>query len=98
MGALLKLSSPAGAVNQVMQEVALDCSEGEYGIEIVSHIPGILNVWADSLSRLEAPGAEKKEVPFALHSVPRTSVGPRTRSWWRTLRPGPAELDSAAST
>ena len=85
LGALLKRSSPAGPVNTVMQEIALDCADGTCEVEVVSHIPGALNDWADSLSRLTAPGKDKKEIPFELLHVERTRVEGRSRGWWKTL-------------
>ena len=91
LGALLKLSSPAAPVNKVMQEVALDIADGNVDIEVVSHIPGGLNTWADCLSRLNAPEPERKTIPVPLMTVPRTAVGPRGRGWWRTLREMPGD-------
>ena len=84
LGALLKRSSPAQAVNKVMQEIALDCADGTCEVELVSHIPGDLNAWADALSRLEAPMAERKTVPVELRTVERASVGGRGKDWWKS--------------
>ena len=84
IGALLKMSSPSVPVNTVMMEIALDCADGLCEVEVVGHIPGRLNVWADALSRLEAPEPDRKEVPEALLSVTRVDPGERGRGWWRT--------------
>ena len=84
---MLKRSSPAANVNRVMQELALDLSEGTCEVELVGHLPAALNGWADALSRLFAPAPDTKEVPPALRSTPRTAAPTRSRSWWRTLGP-----------
>ena len=89
LGSLLKVSSSAANLNVIMQELALDISDGTYEVELVGHIPAALNGWADSLSRLWAPPPETKVVPAALLVVPRTEVAARNSTWWRT-RPGGA--------
>ena len=87
LGAILKRSSASGAMNRVMQELALDLSEGTFEVEVVGHLPAVLNGWADSLSRLEAPDPERKPIPAALLAVPRATTASRTWTWWRTLSP-----------
>ena len=83
LGALGKVSSPVAAMNMVAREVALDVAVSDYGLEEVSwgHIAGVLNDWADALSRLNAP--EPKAVPAVLAAFEATATPPRDAEWWR---------------
>ena len=97
LGSILKLSSPAPSMNVLMQELALDLADGSYELETVGHIPAVLNEWADALSRLYAPGPDKKEVPQALLRTPRAELAPRGLGWWRTLgEPGGGEVGTSS--
>ena len=66
LGALGKVSSPVASINSIAREVALDVATSDYGLEPISggHVAGVLNDWADALSRLNAP--EPKEIPATL--------------------------------
>ena len=63
------------------RELALDLAEGAFTPDIVEHIPGVSNEWADALSRLRAP--QPKTIPQALLDVPRTDLRARTGKLWR---------------
>ncbi len=80
---LLKLVAHSPSMNQIARELALDFAECSHPPTIAEHVPGISNILADALSRLYAPEAAK--VPTALVGIPRISVPPRPRQWWRSL-------------
>ena len=82
LGAAAKMGSTVPALNTITRELALDLAEGNYEMQWFGHLPGTLNTWADSLSRLSDPNGAK-DVPEALRHVPRADLAPRTRSWWR---------------
>ena len=86
LGALGKLSSPVPAMNAIAREVAVDVATSDYGLEPVSwgHVAGVLNDWADALSRLHAP--EPKTVPAVLAAFDMEKVPPRGAAWWRASR------------
>ena len=81
-----KLVARGVGTNLVARELALDLSESPFRPRVVSHIPGLVNVVADILSRNFAPGSSFK-VPALLAGVPRASLATRTPSWWRALPP-----------
>ena len=83
LGAAAKGGSKVAGLNVIMRELSLDLAEGEYEANLFGHIPGRLNEWADSLSRLHDPNL-KKEVPEELRDVPRASLATRGPTWWRT--------------
>ena len=68
----------------VAREMALDIAESVYRPDVCAHLPGVMNVIADALSRKFVPGT-KFAVPSLLREVPETTIPPRGRSWWRTL-------------
>ena len=65
------------SLNRVVSELALDIAEFEYEVDVMTHIPGVSNVWPDAFSRLVEPGRERKEILAALASVERTMVPTR---------------------
>ena len=54
----------------IAQELALLLSEASYMPRHVVHVPGVLNAWADALSRLSDP-SRKYTIPAELRDVPR---------------------------
>ena len=62
LGALSKISSPAVAINKITRELGVDVAWSRYGVEVWTHVPGKLNLYADALSRLHQPGS-KVQVP-----------------------------------
>ena len=72
----------------IAREVALDISDNVYSPDMAKHIPGVANVAADALSRLNQPG-KSKDIPEYLRSVTRTVIAPRTQQWWRALPASP---------
>ena len=86
LGALGKLASPTPAMNTIAREVAVDVATSDYGLEPMSwgHVAGVLNEWADALSRLEAP--EPKFVPAVLAAFEPEELPARDAAWWRASR------------
>ena len=86
LGALSKMASPTPAVNLIAREVSVDVTRSDYGLEAISfgHVAGVLNEWADALSRLTAP--EPKTVPAVLEAFPPEELKERDADWWRTSR------------
>ena len=87
LGSLEKLASPAPGINVIAREMALDIAWSDFGFEVLSwgHVAGVLNGWADALSRLKAP--EPKAFPEALHGVAGSPAPPRTQEWWKAVLP-----------
>ena len=50
----------------------------------IVHVPGVMNVWADALSRLDDPHG-RYSIPAPLVSVPRATPAPRTVAFYATL-------------
>ena len=86
LGALGKISSPVASINCIAREVAVDIATSDYGLEPLTwgHVAGVLNVWADALSRLDAP--EAKQVPQELTSIEPEVLPLRDDVWWRASR------------
>ena len=70
-------------MNEVVREIALDLAEGRYEHDFIEHVPGILNVLPDRLSRVMQPGASS-EVPPELADARRATPESRRSSWWAT--------------
>ena len=82
LGATQKLRSPSPSVNAVARELCLDLAEGKYDIDVLRHIPGKLDTWADALSRLEEPGSQAR-LPSELSGL-QTVTDRRSADWWLT--------------
>jgi hypothetical protein len=97
LGAIAKRTAAptATGLGLVVAELALDEAELDTGIDVLTHIPGISNTWADALSRLEAP--ESKEVPSELREVPRAVPPRRREAYWLTRQDPRQPRRSAAS-
>ena len=65
-------------------EVALELSEAAFMPRHVIHVPGVMNVWADALSRLDDHRGNYR-VPAALRGVPRAIPAQRTAAYYSTL-------------
>ena len=73
LGAALKLGSKTPAMNRIAREIALDRALGLYDLDLTAHLPGVANLWADSLSRLNQPKGGYC-VPRPLVGLPRLEV------------------------
>ena len=64
----------------------MDIATSDYGLEPLTwgHVSGVLNVWADALSRLDAP--EATQVPQELTSIVPEALPVRDAKWWRASR------------
>ena len=83
---MMKHKSSGEAPALIAREAALLISRSTYTPTIYEHIPGIANVIADALSRIEAPGSEgRKKLPAILDNAKKIQCPPRPRGWWRAL-------------
>ena len=77
-----KLKIPSSKV--IAQELALDLSEAACMPNHVTHVPGVMNVWADALYRLSDPRGHYR-VPSQLLSVARSVPSRRAAAFYTTL-------------
>ena len=77
-----KERSRVPAINAITREVSLDLADGLYTVDALEHIPGVLNQWADILSRQFAPGNSAK-IPAELLATKRFHPDLRVSTWWR---------------
>ena len=70
--------------NLIGREVAYLYTTAPYHPRYITHLPGVANQMADSLSRLNDPSKEYT-VPEALMGVEQTVVPLRSRSYYKTL-------------
>ena len=69
-------------MNRIMTELSLTIASLNYEITLpTEHIPGVLNVWADALSRLAEPEAGK-QIPPELAALRAISPSSRDSTWW----------------
>ena len=80
MASKLKITSS----KLIAQELALDLSEAAFMPKHVTHVPGVMNVWADALSRLSDPRGHYR-VPPQLLSVARSVPSRRSAAFYTTL-------------
>jgi len=77
-------ASGAG-VNIIAKELALDMAEAVYRPTLVEHLPGVMNIAADALSRLFIPG-KNYVVPSCLARSTRVDPPERDSGYFRTHR------------
>jgi hypothetical protein len=82
LNALAKVSSPSNGLNLVIQDIDQEEAGHAWGFESLTHIPGISNAWADSLSRRWVP--EATAVPRMLLDVDQVTCDRRAPSWYLT--------------
>ena len=78
MTAAMKYKSTKPLMNLVAGEIALRLERLRSDLAVAQHVPGVLNVEADALSRL----TEGKEVPECVRGVPRRAAPDRTGAFW----------------
>ena len=72
----------------IAREVALDIASAMYTPDIVEHVPGVSNIAADALSRINDP-TKAVALPSYLNTVPRHKCTVRQLGWWRALPAAP---------
>ena len=82
LGAINKLRSRTPRLAAIMRELALDCSEGVYTLQVLAHPPGIQNEWTDALSRIWQPG-QVSNVSVELMAVTQYHPTARLATWWK---------------
>ena len=80
MASKLKITSS----ELISRELALLLSEASYMPRHVVHVPGVMNAWADALSRLGDP-AGGYHIPAALRESPRSTPMRRNPVFYSTL-------------
>ena len=80
-------------MNAIAREYALDLSDGAFEPSLVQHLPGVINVIADVLSRrLDPKYSQSWVVPPLLANARHERVPPRNTTWWRASHsPGGAK-------
>ena len=68
---VLHCRGTTGSMGVIAREIALDIAESVYRPDLGVHIPGVMNVLADKLSRLHSP--TPSELPACLAQIPRVS-------------------------
>ena len=81
-GAMNKLRSRTPRLAAIMRELALDCSEGVYTLQVLEHLKGMQNEWADALSRIWQPG-QVSNVSVELMAVTQYHPPARLTTWWK---------------
>lgn len=81
---LAKMQPHSPQLGIVARELALDISDATYSPDIVEHIPGIVNIGADALSRMSDPNKEVT-LPSYLTDATRHVCSRRDKSWWRSV-------------
>ena len=80
---ILKLKAKGAGASVISREMALDIAEAVDSPSVASHLPGVANLTADTLSRFDE---RNPSLPPHLHGVPRARLGVRDHHWWRSLR------------
>ena len=77
-------SSPTLGI--IARELALDIADAVYEPQLASHVPGLANVAADTLSRKHQPGYAFR-LPSILHGCLEVHPPARDDAWWRSAIP-----------
>ena len=70
------------ALSSIAREMALDIASSEYEPDVVEHLPGVMNVVPDKLSRKYEPG-KHFTLPEVLSQAKEVHPPERSLSWWR---------------
>ena len=89
MVAKLKGSSPG--TNLIARELALEYGDGSFRPRTVTHSPGLAIKTADTLSRLQQPGA-KATLPAVLNNVDEEIPPVRDKYFYQSLHPPSCHL------
>ena len=81
---LKKLASPSSSLNYVAAEISLHLEVLQIPRLVLHHIPGVLNVETDWLSRMHDRGPK----PESLHKVPIKTLNPWTVEQFKLKPPG----------
>ena len=84
LSTICKMQTSSHALGIIAREIALDTADEIYEPQIASHVPGIANVVADTLSRRFDPAKVYSVPPPLAHAV-EVQPEARTGGWWRTL-------------
>ena len=84
MGAALTWRSPSAKLNEVAKELAADAAAGLWMLDVVEHVPGLANVWADRLSHLRVP----EELEMARAEI--TTLPSVNDDFWLTKKDPPS--------
>ena len=80
-----KLSSSSSTLNGLGAEIALTLEVNNLEELLTQHIPGKLNITADKLSRVWAPGGPQR-IPDEFSSIRRRTVAPRDDRFFAAWR------------
>ena len=81
----LNLKSSGFGCNLIAREMALDVAQMNYKPDVASHVRGLANIGADTLSRMAQPETDCKELPAYFAHVERNRLSPRGKSLFRSL-------------
>ena len=81
---LKKLASPSSSLNYVAAEISLHLSVLQVPRLVLHHVPGVLNVETDWLSRMHDRGPK----PESLHKVPIKTLNPWSVEQFKLKPPG----------
>ena len=86
---LLKMRPPSASLGLgvIAREMALDVANSCYAPNVLTHVPGIVNVGPDTLSRRYDPSKVEWSLPDWLKHVPETRVPTRDEGYYRSLVP-----------
>ena len=81
-----KMQTHSQSIGVVARELALDVSDAVYEPQVATHVPGVANVAADTLSRKFDPEFAYS-LPPILASAQEVHPPQRDATWWRSLAP-----------
>ena len=91
---MLSLRAKGAGPSAIARELALELGDGSFAPDLVEHLPGVMNVEADELSRRLDPAHQPWSLPALFRDVKETKLPARRRSWYLTMSAPP----SAAAT
>ena len=81
---VIKCKTSGYGTSVIARETALDIADALYEPNIAGHIPGITNLIADYLSRMQQH--QDDELPGELREARRRELPERNAAWWRTVK------------
>jgi hypothetical protein len=84
---LLNLRAKGEGPGIIAREMALELGDGCHAPDLIEHLPGVVNIEADSLSRRYDPEKAPWSLPWAFRQVTETVLPPRPASFYHTMQP-----------
>jgi hypothetical protein len=84
---MMELKIRGDGPTKIARELALELGDGAYAPEVTEHIPGLINIEADALSRRYDPSKGPWQAPAFVAGIEETLLPPRPVGYYKSMGP-----------